>query len=87
MGFGKLAISMIMICILGFAIVSAFSMAQSDTQTSAAPYDNQSNVVKTAQLANVAGSTSATLFIPLVIISGILFLAGAFYVFKRHPVL
>jgi hypothetical protein len=83
MGIGKLAISVLLIGILAFALVTAFSMAKSDQ----APAINTSVTTNsTILVANTVGGAGATLFVPLVIISGIMLLLGAFVVLKRSSV-
>ena len=83
MGIGKLAISVLLIGILAFALVAAFSMVDSDK----APAINTSaNTNATVELVNTVGSTGATLLIPLVILAGIMFLLGVFVVLKRSSV-
>lgn len=82
MGFGKLAISVVMIGILAFAFIAAATMAQNDISTDA-PYMNDSNVNHTVALTGTVIGASANLMTPLIIISGILCLLSAFLIFRK----
>lgn len=81
MGIGRLAIALILMCILAFAMVSAFSIISHDKSTD--DYYNQSNTVNTSiALSTTLNATSTNLVIPLVLISAILLFAG-FIIFLR----
>jgi hypothetical protein len=79
MGVGKLVIAVILICLLSFGLVTAFSMAQKDK-----PIDSLGeNTNATAELINTVGGAGSNLMVPLIMISGILLLAGIFAVFRK----
>jgi len=79
MGVGKLVISVLLICILSFGLVTTFSMAQKDK-----PTDSLGETTNgTAALINTVGGAGSNLMVPLIMISGILLLAGIFVVFGK----
>lgn len=82
MGFGKLALSLMMICILAFAFVTAFAMAGNDVPKDAY-LKNDSSANRTITVANTVTGATANLMLPLVAISGIVCLCGAFLIFRR----
>jgi hypothetical protein len=82
MGFAKLAIGVVLIGVLAFAFVTAFSMAAEDKSPDAF-YNNNSNTHRAIQTVETVSGTTANLFTPLVIIGGITCLGAAFLVFRR----
>jgi len=82
MGFGKLAISLVMVGILAFAFIAVATMAHNDMSTDA-PYIDGSNLNKTIAMVDTVNGASANLMTPLLIISGILFLLGAFLILRK----
>jgi hypothetical protein len=79
MGVGKLVIAVLLICLLSFGLVTAFSMAQKDKPTDSLG----ENTNATVELVNVVGGAGTNLMVPLIMISGILLLMGIFMVFRK----
>lgn len=78
-GMGKAAMSVVMILLLAFALIAAFSMARVD-QASVALYNTTNSTISMS--GTVTGGLSL-LFIPMVAIIGITALF-AFFVFLRR---
>lgn len=81
MGFVRLAMVTIMISFVAFAFVTAFSMADANKSTDS-PYSDPTLHATTVAVSDTVGGVSL-LFAPMIIISGILLLAGSFYVFRK----
>jgi len=79
MGVGKLVIAVLLVCILSFGLVTAFSMAQNDKPVVAL----HSTTNGTIDMVNTVSGAGTNLFVPLVMISGIILLLGCFMLFKK----
>jgi hypothetical protein len=79
MGVGKLAITVLLLGLLAFGTVTAFSMAEHNKPTTTIG-NGTSEMVATV---GVVGGAGANLMPPLVIISGIMLLLGAFVMLRK----
>lgn len=79
MGIGKSVIALIVICLLAFCFIAAFSMAKTDQPIES---HNATTNTSVAIISGVSESTSL-LFLPMVAVAGIICLFAFFMVFRK----
>lgn len=82
-GMGKLAIAVVLTMALAFGLVASVSMAKTG-QTADGVCDSGALCNGTVQMAEMAGTQSANLLVPVVILLGVLFLFSVFVFLKRR---
>jgi hypothetical protein len=83
MGFGKVAISFILISLFALTVVGMFAIMQNDAPTDSY-YSNTSNsVTSSLQLSGTVFGVSANLMVPIIAIAGIMMLFSGFVILRK----